>query len=220
MRLMRSNGLLLFTPLQLQLSLSACACLTPRHRAACIASFQHTPTQAAPPPPLAEILVVLPCLSRGRESTSPLGYSWGAVLPHAANTGTACMCKRTRRHTPYLNERRRRRQQNETYSPRTDLWLRGGSSSAGSSSPSTDQRAAPPRLLALTAPHRNQLIKRRCRLSSAAIWKESFLSFIVFFFFSSTHCLFVSLLCFLCPLLRQQCRWIGTVSVRDLHVIS
>lgn len=113
----------------------------------------------------------------------------------------------------------RRRQRNETYSPRTDLRFRGGSGSAGSSSPCTDQRAAPPRLLALTALRRNQLIKRRRRLSSAAIWKESFLSFIVFFFFSLTVCLSVSFV-FLCPLLRQQCRWIGTVSVRDLHVIS
>lgn len=64
---------------------------------------------------------------------------------------------------------------------------------------------------------RNRLIKRHRRLSSAAIWKEKLPLFYIFFF---THCLFVSLLCFLCPLLRQQCRWIGTVSVRDLCVIS
>lgn len=42
-------------------------------------------------------------------------------------------------------------------------------------------------------------------------------SFLLYFF---THCLFVSLLCFLCPLPRQRCRWIGAVSVRDLCVIS
>lgn len=42
-------------------------------------------------------------------------------------------------------------------------------------------------------------------------------SFLLYFF---THCLFVSLLCFLCPLPRQRCQWIGAVSVRDLCVIS
>lgn len=43
-------------------------------------------------------------------------------------------------------------------------------------------------------------------------------SSLLYIFF--THCLFVSLLCFLCPLPRQRCRWIGAVSVRDLCVIS
>lgn len=42
----------------------------------------------------------------------------------------------------------------------------------------------------------------------------------LFYNFFFTHCLFVSLLCFLCPLPRQRCRWIGAVSVRDLCVIS
>lgn len=40
------------------------------------------------------------------------------------------------------------------------------------------------------------------------------------FYIFFTHCLFVSLLCFLCPLPRQRCRWIGAASVRDLCVIS
>lgn len=40
------------------------------------------------------------------------------------------------------------------------------------------------------------------------------------FYIFFTHCLFVSLLCFLCPLPRQRRRWIGAVSVRDLCVIS
>lgn len=46
--------------------------------------------------------------------------------------------------------------------------------------------------------------------------ERKLLLFYIFF----THCLFVSLLCFLCPLPRQRCRWIGAVSVRDLCVIS
>lgn len=41
-------------------------------------THKHTHTT----PPLVEILVVLPDLSGGRESTSPLGYSWGALATH------------------------------------------------------------------------------------------------------------------------------------------
>lgn len=124
------------------------------------------------------------------------------------------------RHKLYLNERRRRYYEGDSRMKPTHQGLTCGSGAAAA------RRGAPlPALIrglqrwgcSRWRRCKNQLIKRHCRLSSAAIWKESFPSFIYFFF---TRCLFVSLLCFLCPLPRQRCRWIGAVSVRDLCVIS
>lgn len=110
----------------------------------------------------------------------------------------------------------RRRQQNETSSPRTDLWFRGGSSSVGSSSPQHWSEGC-----SAEAAHADGAAKTNWLNATVAsalpLYGKKASSLLCFFF---SHCLFVSLLCFLCPLLRQRCRWIGAVSVRDLRVIS
>lgn len=58
----------------------------------------HTPTES---PPLVEILVMLLHLSGGRESTSPLGYSWGAVIPCTPNTSPHA-CANAHSDTHYI----------------------------------------------------------------------------------------------------------------------
>lgn len=234
MRLMRSNSLLLFTPPQHQLLFCLFVCLTPRHRVTwCVLhlflthihtnAHTHTPTHN---PPTGRN----PSCAAGTQQRPgihiPFRLVLGCILYARACTQTQTQARkytnvRVRRHRLYLNERRSYYCEGDSRMKPTHQGLTCGSGAAAA------RRGAALPALIRGLHHRgcsrwrrwkNQLIKRHCRLSSAAIWKESFLSFIYIFFF--THCLFVSLLCFLCPLPRQRCRWIGAVSVRDLCVIS
>lgn len=107
-----------------------------------------------------------------------------------------CMCTCTHRHALYLNERRRWYYEGDSQMKPTHQGLTCGSGAAAA-------RWGAPLPALIRGLHRRgcsrwrrwkyQLIKRHCRLSSAAIWKESFFSFI---FFSLTVCLSVSFVFF------------------------